>query len=48
MAQPLEISRAKWTMSANMKIHYDVVVEVLVRLKIAVWNPVFVQGAPGR
>ena len=34
-------------MSANMKIHYDVVVEVLLRLKIAVWNPDFVQGAPG-
>ena len=38
-ARPLEISRAKWTTSANMKINYDVVIEVLVRLKIVLWNP---------
>ena len=46
--RPLEISRAKWTTSANMKIHYNMVVEVLVRLKIAVRNPDFVQDAAGR
>ena len=30
-----------------MKIHYNMVVEVLVRLKIAVRKPHFVQGAAG-
>ena len=33
---------------ANIKIHYDVVVEVLIRLKIAGQNPNCVQGAAGR
>ena len=47
-SRPLEISRSKWTTLANMKIHYDVVVEVLIRLNIAVRNQNFVQGAAGR
>ena len=46
-SRPLDISCAKWTTSANMKIHYDVVVEVLVRLKIAVQNPDFIQDYEG-
>ena len=35
-------------MLANMKIHYNVVVKVLVWLKIAVRNPLIFQGAVGR
>lgn len=44
--RPLEISRAQWTTSANMKTHYGVLEEVFLSAGVAVKNPDFDETKP--